>query len=172
MRFGSLRSATAFSQGIGSLFEVHVLESDKSYRRGMMPLKFFDIVLAKNLLLKTFTTPYKFEETASSCFHVGSGVVRLGKGYTKEERVQLGEGGQLITPPFSASYLTEVGSCLGTSIDYRHLCKRTLHPITVKLSPHNIDIKANILSHHILRLAERLVERFEHLSDRHALRFC
>ena len=172
MRFGSLRSATAFSQGFGSLFEVHVLESDKPYRRGVMSLKFFDIVATESTFLKAFTTAYEFKETARSRFHIGSGIVRLGKGYTKEERVQLGEGGQLITTSFSASYLAEVGSCLSTSIDYRHLRKRTLHPIAVKLSPHNIDIKAYILSHHVFCFTERLVERFEHLSDRHPLRFC
>ena len=137
-----------------------------------MPLKFFDIVATESTFLEAFTTTYQFKETACSCFHVGSGIVRLSKGYAKEERVQLGEGGQLITTSFSASYLTEVGSCLSTSIDYRHLRKRTLHPIAVKLSPHNIDIKADVLSHHILRLAKRLVERFEHLSDRHSLCFC
>ena len=172
MRFGSLRSATAFSQGIGSLFEVHVLESDKSYRRGVMSLKFFDIVVAKSTFLKAFTTPYQFKETAGGCLYVGSGVVRLGKGYTKEERVQLGEGGQLITTSFSASYLAEIGSCLSTSVDYGHLRKRTLHPIAVKLSPHNIDIKADVLSYHVLRFAERLVERFEYLGDRYPLCFC
>ena len=149
-----------------------MLESDKPYRRGVMPLKFFDIVVTESTLLEAFTTPYQFKETACSCFHVGSGVVRLGKGYTKEERVQLGEGGQLITTSFSACYLAEVGSCLSTSIDYGHLCKRTLHSIAVKLSPHNIDIEAYILSHHVFCFAERLVERFEHLSDRHPLRFC
>ena len=137
-----------------------------------MPLKFFDIVVAKSTFLKAFTTPYQFKETACSCFHVGSGIVRLGKGYTKEERVQLGEGGQLITTSFSASYLAKVGSCLSTSIDYGHLRKRTLHPIAVKLSPHNIDIKTDVLSHHVFCFAECLVKSFEHLSDRYSLCFC
>ena len=137
-----------------------------------MPLKFFDIVATESTFLKAFTTPYQFKETACSCFHVGSGIVRLGKGYTKEERVQLGEGGQLITTSFSASYLAKVGSSLSTSIDYGHLRKRTLHPIAVKLSPHNIDIEADVLSYHVLRFAECIVERFEHLGNRYPLCFC
>ena len=137
-----------------------------------MPLKFFDIVVAKSTFLEAFTTPYQFKETACSCFHVGSGIVRLGKGYTKEERVQLGEGGQLITTSFSASYLAKVGSCLSTSIDYGHLRKRTLHPIAVKLSPHNIDIEADVLSYHVFCFAECLIKSFEYLSDRYPLCFC
>ena len=137
-----------------------------------MSLKFFDIVTTESAFLEAFTTPYQFKETACSCFHVGSGIVRLGKGYTKEERVQLGEGGQLITTSFSASYLAEIGSCLSTSIDYGHLRKRTLHPIAVKLSPHNIDIEADVLSYHVFCFAECLIKSFEYLSDRYPLCFC
>ena len=149
-----------------------MLESNKTYRRGVMSLKFFDIVATESTFLKAFTTAYEFKETARSRFHVGSGIVRLSKGYTKEERVQLGEGGQLITTSFSACYLAEIGSCLSTSVDYGHLCKRTLHSIAVKLSPHNIDIETDVLSYHVFCFAECLIKSFEHLSDRHSLCFC
>ena len=50
-------------------------------------------------------------------------------------------------------YFTEFGSDFGTSVQNRKFSETGSYPITIELSPHDIDIKANILAYYILSFA-------------------
>ena len=50
-------------------------------------------------------------------------------------------------------YFTEFGSNFGTSVQNRKFSQTSSYSITVELSTHDIDIKANILTYYILSFA-------------------
>ena len=93
----------------------------------------------------------------------------FGKGSAKEKLVEFGKTWILELTSLTPFYSAEFGSDFGTGVQNRQFSQAGSYPIAVELSPHDIYIKADILSYNILSLAQCFFKFFKYLLDRYAL---
>ncbi len=116
-----------------------------------------------DLLGRPVAASNELPKTAGGCLHIRRGIVRFGKVVRKEVGMQFGQLGDFKPTPLSSHDLRDLGRCLGAGIQYGQLKFAVVAREPHKFSPHDLQVKTQVVANHVTGLGEGRLKGVQHL---------